>query len=103
MSEKDVKDDEILSAYQCGAAVVVVSPTSDLLSFLAAQHRFSVLAETLDDCLFVAFHRSGKVFSMDDFPPTNLNGLVPRVGDADPRNTSGDDLLQSIHLFSSHD
>lgn len=35
VSEKDVKDDEILSAYQRGAAVVVVSPTSDLLTFLS--------------------------------------------------------------------
>lgn len=103
VSEKDIKGDEVLSAYQRGAAVVVVSPTSDLLSFLSRHNIGFLSAETLDDCLFVAFHRSGKVFSMDDFPPTNLNGLVSWVGDAHSANTSGDDLLQSIHLFSSHD
>lgn len=103
VSEKDVKDDEIWNAYKRGAAVVVVSPTSDLLTFLSRHNIGFLSAETLDDCLFVAFHRSGKVFSMDDFPPTNLNGLVSWVGDAHSANTSGDDLLQSIHLFSSHD
>ena len=70
VSEKDVKDDEILSAYQRGAAVVVVSPTSDLLTFLSRHNIGFLSAETLD---------------------------------AHSANTSGDDLLQSIHLFSSHD
>ena len=67
VSEKDVKDDEIWNAYKRGAAVVVVSPTSDLLSFLSRHNIGFLSSETLDDCLFVAFHRSGKVFSMDDF------------------------------------
>lgn len=102
VSEKDVMDDEIWSAYQHGAAVVVVSPTSDLLSYLS-QHNIGFLsAEMLNGCLFAAFHRSGKIFSMDDSPTANLNGLVSWVGDMYSANTSGDDLLQSIHLYSSH-
>lgn len=100
---KDIKDDEIWSAYQRGAAVVVVSPTFTLLSALSQRNIGFLSAESLDDCLFAAFHKSGKVFSMEDFPPTNLNGLVSWVGDVHSANTSGDDLLQSIHLFSSQD
>lgn len=103
VSEKDIKDDEIWNAYQRGAAVIVVSPTSTLLSVLSQRNIGFLSAETLDDCLFAAFHRSGKVFTMDDFPPTNLNGLVSWVGDANSANTAGEDLLQSIHLYSSHD
>ncbi len=103
VSGKDIKAEGIWNAYQRGAVVVVVSPTSTLLSALSQRNIGFLSAESLDDCLFAAFHRSGKVFSMDDFPPTNLNGLVSWVGDVHSANTSGDDLLQSIHLFSSQD
>ncbi len=103
VSEKDIRDNEIWNAYKRGAVVVVVSPTSTLLSVLSQRNIGFISAETLDDCLFAAFHRSGKVFTMDDFPPTNLNGLVSWVGDANSANTTGEDLLQSIHLFSSYD
>ncbi len=101
ISGKDIYSEEIWNAYERGAAVVVVSPTSDLLSALSRKNIGFMSAETVAGSLFIAFHRSGKVFSMDDFPPQNLNGLVTWVGDLNSANTSGKDLLQAFHLYSS--
>lgn len=101
ISGKDINSEEIWNAYGRGAAVVVVSPTSDLLSDLSRRNVGFMSAETVAGSLFLAFHRSGKVFSMDDFPPKNLNGLVSWVGDVSSANTSGEDLLQSFHQYSS--
>ena len=101
--EKDIKADEVWNAYQRGAAVIVVSPTSTLLSVLSQRDIGFLSAETLDGCLFAAFHRSGKVFSMEDSPLTNLNGLVSWVRDVSDANSSGEDLLQAFHLYKSHD
>ena len=101
ISGKDINSEEIWKAYERGAAVVVVSPTSDLLSALSRRNIGIMSAETVAGSLFVAFHRSGKVFSMDDYPPKNLSGLVSWVGDVNSANTSGEDLLQAFHLYSS--
>lgn len=102
ISGKDSDSERIWGAYQRGAAVVVVSPSSDLLAYLSRHGIGFLSAETINDSLFVAFHRSGKAFAMDDFPPKNLNGLVSWVGDVNSANSSGEDLLQSFHLYSSY-
>ena len=102
ISGKDIDSEEIWKAYERGAAVVVVSPTHDLLSALSRRNIGFMSAETVAGSLFLAFHRSGKVFSMDDYPPKNLNGLISWVGDVSSANTSGEDLLQAFHLYSSY-
>lgn len=102
VSGKDINSENVWSAYQRGAAVVVVSPTSDILSDISGHGIGFLSAETIDGSLFIAFHKSGKAFAMDDFPPKNLNGLVSWVGDVNSANSSGEDLLQSFHLYSSY-
>lgn len=101
VSGADIESEEIWSAYQRGAAVIVASPDSDLMAHIYSNNIGFLSAETVEGSLFIAFHRSGKVFSMDDFPPTNLNGLVMWVDDVNSASTSGKDLLQSFHLYSS--
>lgn len=102
ISGKDIGSEEIWNAYRRGAAVVVVAPDQDRLSYLYRHNIGFLSAETVEDSLFVAFHRSGKVFSMENFPPANLNGLVSWVGDVNSAATSGEDLLQSFHICSSY-
>ncbi len=104
VSEKDLDDEAIWDAYESGAAVVVVSPTAEVL--VPILRKRSIGIHSIDEvgcCLFVAFHRSGIIFSMDDHPAGNINGLVSWVKDVNATDTSGEDLLQATHISSVYD
>lgn len=101
ISSADIDSEAVWSAYRRGAVVFVTSPDSDLLTHIYSKNIGFLTAETVEGSLFIGFHRSGKVFSMDDFPPTNLNGLVLWVDDVNSSNSSGKELLQLYHLYSS--
>ena len=104
VSEKDLDDEVIWDAYESGAAVVVVSPTAEVLVPILRKRGIGIHSiDKVGGCLFVAFHKSGKIFSMDDHPAGNLNGLVSWVKDVNATDTSGEDLLQATHISSVYD
>lgn len=106
----EIRSADIKAAYERGAVVIAVNPSASLLLPLMRDFGAGIMsAGSVDECMFVAFHRSGAVYSVDDIssvlPYANhLDGLANWINGitTPPENSSSDEVFQAAHIHSSH-